>query len=417
MNLREYPKLKETGIEWLGTVPEHWQLASLKWFARVESGEAPPVDMDRDVGEYPIFGANGVIGFSNQTNVNERSLVVGRVGASGEVNVTPANCWISDNALIVKLNKKKLDFGFAVHLLRFLDLGKWASVNAQPLITGSFLRSRPIAAPPITEQRSIASYLDMKTSLIDSIIVKKQRLIELLQEKRQALISQAVTKGLDPSVPMKDSGIEWLGEIPAHWMIKKLKHWLEFLNWKRVPLSAEHRATLPKIYPYYGASGIIDYVDDYLFDDDLLLIAEDGANLYSRSTPLAFIARGKYWVNNHAHILKPKAGSLSYWCARLNSIKYDPFLTGSAQPKLSMENLGNIYFAAPPPDEQARISRFIDDQNQKFDAIIERLTIQVEYLQEYRQTLISAAVTGKIDLREEVADIERDNLEEVAACQ
>ena len=192
-------------------------------------------------------------------------------------------------------------------------------------------------APPIIEQRVIAAFLDRETAKIDALVAKKERLIELLQEKRAALITRAVTKGLGPNVPMKDSGVDQLGEIPAHWEVKPLKSVFTNLDSERIPLSSEVRATMTKEYPYYGASGVIDYVEDYLFDEPLILVAEDGANLYSRSTPLAFVAEGKYWVNNHAHILRPLDGRVHYWAHVLASIVFDPWISGSAQPKLTSE--------------------------------------------------------------------------------
>ena len=129
----------------------------------------------------------------------------------------------------------------------------------------------------------------------------KERKIELLHEYRASLIHQAVTKGLDPNVEMKPSGVEWIGEIPKHWAISKVKHELESLDYLRVPLNSETRGSMKsKVYDYYGASGVIDKVEAYIFDESLILIGEDGANLYLRSTPLAFKATGKYWVNNHA---------------------------------------------------------------------------------------------------------------------
>ncbi|MFM7372000.1 MAG: restriction endonuclease subunit S, partial [Sphaerospermopsis kisseleviana] len=118
-----------------------------------------------------------------------------------------------------------------------------------------------ITFPPLEEQEKIARFLDYKTKQIDELIAKKETLIEKLDEKRTSLISHAVTKGLDVNVSMKDSGIEWLGAIPEHWEVKSLRHICEFLNRRRIPLSSEHRGSMSnKIYPYYGASGIIDYV-------------------------------------------------------------------------------------------------------------------------------------------------------------
>ncbi|TVR16580.1 MAG: restriction endonuclease subunit S, partial [Planctomycetota bacterium] len=203
--------------------------------------------------------------------------------------------------------------------------------------------------------------------------------------------------------PMKDSGIPWIGEIPAHWTLQPIKRFVRFHNNRRIPLSGEERADLEKVYDYYGASGVIDKVDRYLFDHDHILIGEDGANLLSRSSPLAFVAKGKYWVNNHAHILEPIGGQLSFWAERLECFSYAPFVTGAAQPKLTIEALGGIPISAPDISEQAEIGFYTESVNAIFGPKAETIALSITKLTEYRQSLISAAVTGQLPLPEETA--------------
>ena len=154
---------------------------------------------------------------------------------------------------------------------------------------------------------------------------------------------------------------------------------------------------LNRTYPYYGASGVIDHVEDYIFDEPTVLIAEDGANLLSRTTPLAFIADGKYWVNNHAHILKPRLGPFRYWAHLLCTADYEPWVTGAAQPKLTKENLGSIKVPVPPLDEQTRIAAFLDEKTAEIDAAIAKKQRLIELLQEQKAILINRAVTRGID--------------------
>jgi type I restriction enzyme S subunit len=201
---------------------------------------------------------------------------------------------------------------------------------------------------------------------------------------------------------MQDSGVEWLGKIPAHWETGKVAHLFDNLDSERIPVSSSNRADMQGEYPYYGASGVIDHVDDYLFDEPLILVAEDGANLLSRSTPLAFVARGKYWVNNHAHILRPRYEPLEYWAYVLRSIVYDPWITGSAQPKLNQENLDSIELPMPPEKERLRITERLNDERLQINHLIDKVEEGIDRLKEYRTALISAAVTGQIDVREEV---------------
>ena len=195
----------------------------------------------------------------------------------------------------------------------------------------------------------------------------------------------------------KDSGVEWIGDIPVHWDVKNLRYAFDFLNHRRIPLSALERGNKQGRYPYYGASGIIDYVDAYLFDEKLLLIAEDGANLLSKSTPLAFLAEGKYWVNNHAHILKPKTEAYGFWEKLLCSVDYTVFITGAAQPKLSRENLGGIRLPIPPINEQLKIEKFIDQKTSEIDQAIAIKEQQIALLNERKQIVIQKAVTQGLD--------------------
>ena len=195
----------------------------------------------------------------------------------------------------------------------------------------------------------------------------------------------------------KDSGVNYFGEIPSDWKVLNLRYVFDFLNEKRFPLSALERESKKGIYLYYGASGIIDYVDEYLLDEETILIAEDGANLLSRSTPLAFIAKGKYWVNNHAHILKPKNLLFNFWTYFLQSLDYTIYITGSAQPKLSREKLGEVIVLYPSLEEQTQIANFLDHETAKIDSLIEKQQQLIELLKEKRQAVISHAVTKGLD--------------------
>ena len=192
----------------------------------------------------------------------------------------------------------------------------------------------------------------------------------------------------------KDSGIPWLGEVPEHWEIVPIRHLFQFKNNLRVPLSAEERGKIiEKIYPYYGASGIIDYVDNFIFDEDLILVAEDGANLLSRSTPLAFIATGKYWVNNHAHILKPLSRIIKFWQYLLQIYDFSPLISGSAQPKLTKDNLASILLPSPTVEEQIAIAHYLDTKLGEIDALIGKQQTLLEKLAEQRTAVITHAVT------------------------
>lgn len=319
---------------------------------------------------------------------------------------------------------KRLDKSFLFYLTTshtFLSLGESEMYGAggQKRVPPEFAKDFRVPLPPLEQQQTIAHFLAAQTTRIDTLVAKKRQLIAKLKEKRSALIARTVTRGLPvtpakagaeaakaaglaPNPAMKDSGVEWLGKIPAHWAAKAVRYIFQNCDSRRIPLSSEERAVLGNIYPYYGASGVIDMVDDYLFDEPLVLVAEDGANLLSRSTPLAFLASGKYWVNNHAHILKPLSGDIRYWVAVLETFDFSPLITGAAQPKLTADNLGSIRLPVPPASEQSVIADFLSLETAKLDALIDKTSSAIARLTEYRQALITSAVTGKIDVRHHV---------------
>ena len=156
------------------------------------------------------------------------------------------------------------------------------------------------------------------------------------------------------------------GDPYPEWTTCSLQDAVDFLDGQRKPLESADRAKRQGQYPYYGASGIIDYIDDFIFDEPLLLLGEDGANILNRSTPLCFIAEGKYWVNNHAHVMRPKAGqNIKFLCELLESLDYTRYNTGTAQPKLNQEKCRRIEIALPVYEEQCHIADFLSALDQR----------------------------------------------------
>lgn len=253
-----------------------------------------------------------------------------------------------------------------------------------------------ILVPSVTEQIAIANFLDAKCAEIDSLTADIERQIETLQEYKKSVITEAVTKGLDPNVEMKDSGVEWIGKVPMHWKTTRLKNEILNLDYLREPISAEKRKNEHGFYDYYGASGVIDKIDDYNVNDTVLLIGEDGANLLMRNLPLIYKASGKFWVNNHAHILKvPPKNDYEYFAFLLEAVDYTNFITGSAQPKLSQRNLDNVPLIIPNVEEQRHISEYLSERCADIELVVGEKQKQLEVLAQYKQSLIYEYVTGK----------------------
>lgn len=263
-------------------------------------------------------------------------------------------------------------------------------------ITEMFSRE-VIPLPPLSEQQAIADYLDDKCAQIDNITATINEQIEVLKQYKKSVITEAVTKGLDPNAPMKDSGFEWIGQIPEKWEVIRLKYVMDNFDSQRKPIEAQKRSQEGEfLYDYYGASGVIDKINNYIFDKPALLIGEDGANLLLRNLPLIYIATGKYWVNNHAHILRPKNNLNFYYAAYLlEALDYTVYITGSAQPKLSQEKLNSVKILVPALSEQQAIADYLDDKCAQIDAVIADKQAQLETLAAYKKSLIYEYVTGK----------------------
>ena len=198
----------------------------------------------------------------------------------------------------------------------------------------------------------------------------------------------------------KDSGVEWLGEIPDHWQIKALRYLTICLDGKRIPLNGEQRADKQGDIPYWGANAIMDYVDEAIFDEELLLVGEDGAPFLDPYKPVAFHSSGPVWPNNHIHVLRPnKPEWVRFLVYFMNAADYANYIEGSTRQKLNQSRLMGMPVSWPSQLEQTQIARFLDHETARIDALIEEANTGVVLLKERRSALISAAVTGKIDVR------------------
>lgn len=431
--MKKYDSYKDSGVEWIGEIPNHWELINLQLTAKTNdkySLTGGPFGSDlkfedytpkgvriiqlQNIGvgqfndDYKIYTSEEKANQLHSCNIYPNEIIIAKmadpVARACFLPSSDSRYLMASDGIRLSIDEEKFDNRFILYSINsnyFKFQAELNSTGSTRLRIGlNTLKKLKILSASKDEQTDIANFLDHKTAQIDELIAKKERLIQLLEEERTVIINQAVTKGLDSTVPMKDSGVEWLGEIPEHWEVKKLKYVFDNLNSTRVPLSSEERGRMDsRVYDYYGASGIIDKVENYLFDGENILIGEDGANLLTRSKRLAFIASGKYWVNNHAHIIKPKSGNINYFCELLELIDYSVWVTGSAQPKLTQEALMNIQLIEPPIEEQNQIATYINEKLTQIETITQRYRQEIELINEYKTALISEVVTGKVDVR------------------
>lgn len=415
----KYEVYKDSGVEWIGSIPADWQLEKAKWlFTKADR----PIRKDDDIvtcfrdGQVTLRKNRRTDGFTNALKehgyqgIRKGDLVIHAMDAfAGAIGVSDSDGKSTPvyAACIPRIGETVNPYFYAYYMRDLalsgliVSLAKGIRERSTDFRFSDF-SNLTLPLPNYDQQTLIANFLDQKTAQIDAAIAIKEQQIELLKERKQIIIQQAVTQGLDPNAPMKDSGVEWIGQIPEHWEMMSLRYAFNFLNNKRIPLSAVEREGKQGEYPYYGASGIIDYVNDYIFEEELILIAEDGANLLSKSTPLAFVATGKYWVNNHAHIIKPKFIGFKYWAELLSSLDYTVYISGAAQPKLTRDNLASVRVPVPPLVEIDGVIHYINSVEPDLNRAIKLQEKQIQKLKEYKTTLINSAVTGKIKITPEM---------------
>ncbi|RYZ77222.1 MAG: restriction endonuclease subunit S, partial [Proteobacteria bacterium] len=232
MKFKQYERYKPSGIEWLEDVPQDWKILALKYVVSMQSGEQITAEQIDSSGEYPVFGGNGHRGYTSTYTHEGFHALIGRQGAlCGNVNYANGKFWASEHAIVVSplIECSTVWLG---ELLRSMNLGQYSITAAQPGLSVDAISKLRIPLPPPSTQSAIASFLDCETAKIGTLIAKQEKLIELLKEKRQAVISHAVTKGLDPIVPMKPSGVEWLGDVPQHWKVSALKRFWSITDCK-----------------------------------------------------------------------------------------------------------------------------------------------------------------------------------------
>ena len=440
MSFPRYQEYKDSGVEWLGEVPAHWESWKISHaFGHIGSGTTPPSNEAAwyDEGEIPwvttgelrenviTCTAKGVTReaverFGSLRIYPPGSLVVAMYGATiGRLGVLGIHA-ATNQACCVLASPASLAVRFVFHWLsafkeRLIDL--YAYGGGQPNISQEVVASLRIPAPSIEEQLSIATFLDRETAKIDALVAEQQNLIALLKEKRQALISHAVTKGLDPDVPMKDSGVAWLGEVPAHWLISPLKYLASSIKAGPFGSALTKDMYVASGYRVYGQEQVIPgdftvgdyYISDGVFDELSQYAVAPGDLLISCVGTFGKIAIVPDDVE--PGIINPRLIRLrvrsdvkaGFLCEVLRSqVVFEQFAVlsrGGTMDVINIGTLSNIYVPCPPFEEQQRILSFLADSLMEIDSLVAEADATIALLKERRTALISAAVTGKIDVR------------------
>ena len=433
-----YPQYRDSGLDWLGEIPAHWEVKKWRYCCHVTEGQIAPDD--EQFRERVLIAPNHIESGTGRLlrleTAREQGAISGKylVGPGDIVysKIRPAlnkaciatGDWLcSADMYPVSITESRLQTKFLLYFMLsapYVQLMVDQSMRvAMPKVNRDKLAACPLLVPDPAEQRAIADFLDRETAKIDALVARKERLIELLQEKRTALITRAVTRGLDPNVPMKDSGVEWLGEIPAHWEVKRLKNVSTFVTsgsrgW------AEFYSDEGPLFLRIGnvQSGSIDLnIDDVQHVDpprgsegertrvkpgDLVvsITAFIGAvAVVSEGLPEAF-------VNQHLALIRfSTAEADPRWIAYcimslVGQTQFAADLYGGTKDGLGLDDVRALLVLAPPIGEQERIVAYLDSQGTKLTKLVQSVRNAIDHLKEFRAALSSAAVTGKIDVRE-----------------
>lgn len=419
MKFKPYPKYKDSGVEWIGNIPERWEARRLKYVSRFNYGDSLAEENRNDTGEILVYGSNGVVGQHDIAITSGETIIIGRKGSYGQVNWSSKSCFPIDTTFYIDKNTTRQSLRWIYYLLKVLKLDEGSQDSAVPGLSREKAYSHIVPFPEYKEQKQISTFLDQETSQINATIEKYEKLIELLKEKRIALISHAVTKGLNPDVKMKDSGVEWIGEIPEHWEVKKIGYIANKIGSGKTPkggseIYINEGVMLIRSQNVYDEGLVLDdvaYIDNdideemsqtRLKENDLLLNIT-GASIGRTNTVPANILPAN--VNQHVCIIRLKNGLYTQYvsyCLKSKIIKHQIFSieNGTSREGLNFPQVKNLVFILPNNiAEQEEIADYLDQETSKIDQLIEKINKQIEQLKEYKTSLISHAVTGKIDVR------------------
>ncbi len=430
---KPYPKYKESGVEWLGEVPYNWQIVRNKQVFRFEKklvgsdssnylllsltlDGIKPRNIEGGKGKFPAE-------FDTYQVVKKNDIVF----CLFDIDETPRTVGLSniDGMITGAYNVARCNSLGEPRFIYYYYLSIDEYKGLKPFYTGLRKVVRPdtfmnikLALPSLSEQTAIANFLDRETAKIDTLIGKQERLIELLQEKRQALISHAVTKGLDPNVKMKESGVEWLGEVPEHWKIPKIKYFA-VTDSGATPASTNRQEYYENgIYPWIRTT---DLNNGELFSTPIKItqkaIKDTACNIVPEGSVLIGMYGGAGTIGKHSLLRFPSTINQAVCSITPNKEIVPEFLHYTIQfyrpywmigamgtrkdPNIGQDTINNRHLPIPPIEEQHQIVAYLDTQTTKIDILVEKANQAIKLLKERRTALISAAVTGKIQVNDE----------------
>lgn len=419
--MKKYENYKDSGLEWLGMVPEHWKSMKIKYLFSFGRGlNITKSDLVED--GIPVISYGQIHSKANTGVAVKEELLrfvptdIASAHPENKVHIGDfifadtsedkegcGNCAYIDREGIyagyhsLVLDGKGRDNKYFAYLFKSepwrIQIRSKASGVKVFSITQSIMGESSIILPPLTEQRTIASYLDQKVGQIDALISEKGKMVEDLKAYRSSLITETVTKGLDKEVEMKDSGVEWIGKMPQDWKLLKLKR---IVNLKSGTTLTSDRILDEGKYQVFGGNGPRGYIDDYTNEGNFVLIGRQGALCGNIN-----YANGKFWATEHAIICYPLKDIDTIWLGEtLRAMNLNQYSISAAQPGLAVERINELLIPTPSISEQKEISSYLKLRIIQIESAISEQEHQLSDLKSYKSSLITEAVTGKIDLRD-----------------
>lgn len=405
--MKQYDSYKDSGVEWIGKVPSHWEILPFKRAITINNGcDYKHVQVEED--GYPVIGSSGQFAWASQYMYDGEVVLLGRKGTIDKPLYYKGKFWTVDT-MFYGIPKKNANCKYLLYQAKNIPFERYATATALPSMTQTDLNNNAICMPPLKEQAAIANYLDKKCSEIDNVISAQQKRIALLQELKQSVITHAVTKGLDPNVEMKDSGVEWIGEVPKHWDVMKTSLAFQGIGSGTTPSTSKKE--------FYDEEGKYWLQTGDLNDGVILGTSKKVSDIAIKVCNLKFYPKdsvviamygatiGKVGIlgiktaTNQACCVLPANNHMVAKYSFYEFLACKPALLvsaiGGGQPNISQDTIRKQKIAVPPVEEQKMIADYLGKKCVSIDSSISKAQHQVDLLQEYKQSLITEVVTGK----------------------
>lgn len=403
----KYEEYKDSGVEWIGEIPSHWEVCAFKRKVTINNGKDYKDFLDNEI--YPVMGSGGCFAYCSKFMYDGEALLMGRKGTIDKPLYIKGKFWVVDT-MFYAVPTKDLYCKFAYYLALTFPYSLYSTSTALPSMTQTDIGNNPVAFPLFFEQRAIAAYLDKKCGEINRAIDVQKKKIDLLNELKQTIITDAVTKGLDPNAPMKDSGVEWIGEVPEHWEIMKTSLAFNYIGSGTTPSTSKKE--------YYDDEGAYWLQTGDLTDGLILDTSKKVSKIAIKECNLKFYPQNSVVIAMYGATIG-KMGLLQIQCATNQaccvlpsnkhidakytfyfflSAKSDLLISaiGGGQPNISQDVIKKTKIILPPLSEQQAIACHLDEECGKIDAQISKADRRIELLEELKQSIITEAVTGKI---------------------